>query len=465
MSYNDRRPAFFSERSYFDSAEAVWIDPEAEEIPFGAEAVTISYEGIFEEIEERAERDAAKRRRPLTISEALAATGVPGDAPLSLEVVTVEDFVAVEEAGAAALVGDEDDGAVLAEGGDVMFYGDGGAGKTTLAIDLACHLAAGDNWLGIRVGRPVRVLLIENEGPRPLFRAKLRRKLEGWKGSPIGEGLTVLEQPWARLSFAEEGWRDALADVVRSAEIDVVIIGPVSRSGMNEAGTLQQVRDFTELVSEVRDLSGRRLVVVLIHHENKGGQVSGAWEGAGDTLFHVQAQGPGSVRLHFQKVRWSSAWHKKTLQLAWADGEGFEVEDKPELDDETIAAQLLSAIRHEPGTAWGKVEKATPGVNRERRMAVRDLLFGKGEIVNIAKGEGGQETALAYCPERKTARLYPSDDPTISHLLPARGADGEQIAPTTSERGNLHLLPAPGPIGEQGVGAADSSSGGDELPF
>ena len=44
---------------------------------------------------------------------------------------------------------------LIPEGGDVMIYGDGGASKTTLGIDLACHLAAGDDWLGIAVPRPV----------------------------------------------------------------------------------------------------------------------------------------------------------------------------------------------------------------------------------------------------------------------------------------------------------------------
>ena len=58
-----------------------------------------------------------------------------------VSVVSIEDFAAIEEAGAAGLVGDADE-ALIPEGGDVMFYGDGGAGKTTLSIDLACHLAA-----------------------------------------------------------------------------------------------------------------------------------------------------------------------------------------------------------------------------------------------------------------------------------------------------------------------------------
>ena len=57
-----------------------------------------------------------------------------------LTIVPLDAFVAVEEEGASALVGTSD-AALIPEGGDVMFYGDGGAGKTSLAIDLACPLA------------------------------------------------------------------------------------------------------------------------------------------------------------------------------------------------------------------------------------------------------------------------------------------------------------------------------------
>jgi hypothetical protein len=418
VSSHEPRPLGFNPvRSYFDSAEGVWRDPEAEAIPFGEDPVHVDMTGIADELAERARYDQERRGGRLQEPE-------PEPLP-ELELVTVEDFVAVEEQGAAALVGDAE-GALIPEGGDTMFYGDGGAGKTTLAIDLGCHLAAGKDWLGLPIGQAVRVLLIENEGPRPLFRAKLRRKLDGWRGPLLRDRLVVLEQPWARLSFAEASWRDALAETVRAAEVDVLIVGPVSRSGMNEAGTLQEVRDFMALVDEVRERSGRRLAVVLIHHENKGGSISGAWEGAGDTLLHVTGQGQGRTRLYVQKARWSSAHHATTLQLLWAEAEGFEVEELPELDDETIAAQLLAAIRGNPGTGWTRVEEATPGVSRERRREIRDGLLVRGEIVNLGKDENGEPVLLDHCPERKAARLYPPDDPTIAHLRPSRGADGAQ---------------------------------------
>jgi AAA domain len=113
----------------------------------------------------------------------------------TLTIVSLATFCSVDEPGAAALVGTEGD-VVIGESSDVLFYGDGGAGKTTLGNDLAFHMAAGDDWLGIAVARSVRVLLIENEGPRPLYRAKLRRKRETWAGSVVCDRISVLERPW-----------------------------------------------------------------------------------------------------------------------------------------------------------------------------------------------------------------------------------------------------------------------------
>jgi hypothetical protein len=343
-----------------------------------------------------------------------------------LEVVTAEDFAAVDEPGAEALVGDED-GVLIPEDGDVMFYGDGGAGKTTLAIDLACHLAAGDDWLGIPIGQTARVLLIENEGPRAPFRAKLRRKLAAWTGSPLEGRLTVLESPWARLSFDEFAGREALACAIRESEADVVVVGPVTASGMNAAGTLQEVRSFARLVGHARELSERRVAFVLIHHENKGGQVSGAWEAAGDTLFHVQGQGHGRTRLFVQKARWSSEHHATALNLLWAEGDGFAVEEQPEeFDDDALAELILAFVRENAGTGWKKVEQAISGRNDNLRQ-VREGLLAGGWLVNVVKGVDGQDATLNRLEHRKPARLYVADDPVVQHLARARGPAGGQL--------------------------------------
>lgn len=363
------------------------------------------------------------------------------------EPATVDDFAAEEEPGAEPLVGDES-GSVIPHDGDVMFYGDGGAGKTTLSIDLAFHLAAGDDWLGLPIARPACVLLVENEGPRPLFRAKLRRKLEGWQGSPLYGRLSVLEKPWAEFSFADPDWREALAAVIWTLPVDVLIVGPVTRAGMNEAGTLQEVRDFMALVDELRKTAGRALTVVLIHHENKGGKVSGAWEGAGDTLCHVQGQGHGRTRLYFQKARWASLYHGTALNLLWTDGEGFLVEEREELDDAAIAESILAKVAENPGTGWMKFEYAVKGVGAEKIRAVRDRLLVDGALVNVENNE------LRPLQERRAAHLYVSADPTIRHLRPDSDAAGTQPASLWAEGEGRPLRRASRPKGTHDVDAA-----------
>lgn len=96
--------------------------------------------------------------------------------------------------------------------------------------------------------------------------------------------------------------------------------------------------------------------MVVVHHENRAGQISGAWEGAPDLLVHVQAHGNGRTRLYWEKSRWSSSLHQTSAVLTWSDNEGFNLEDKCELTDDTIADAILAAVRENSGLAWDPIE-------------------------------------------------------------------------------------------------------------
>ena len=373
--------------------------------------------------------------------------------PLRFHVVTLEEFAAVDEPGAEALLGLKDS-AVIPAGGNVMFYGVGGAGKTTIVIDLGCHLAAGDDWLGIQVARPLRVLLVENEGPRPFFRRKLDRKREAWRGSPLDGRVQVLDEPWAELNLDNLEHRDAFASALRDAKIDVVVIGPLNKIGMNDAGTIQETRDFAKLLDDVRERAGTPVVFAVIHHENRAGHVSGVWEPHVETLIHVQPQGHGRTRLHFEKTRWSSEHHKTSLQLLWADGEGFTVDDAPALDDERIAELLLEKIRANPGKGWSAIRGEVRGTGNDRRDAIRDGLFAAGAIVNIVKRDG-VEVALDHCPARTPARLYAADDPTIAHLCRSPGTAPAQPVPA-QVAGRTVPVPCAAPIRHTALGTDET---------
>jgi hypothetical protein len=370
---------------------------------------------------------AVRASPPLSVALAEARRERASQAEDTIEVSTIEAFSTVEEPGAEPLIGDPDN-VLIGEGGDVTVYGDGGSGKTTLMMDAACHLGAGQDWLGLRVPRPLRVLLIEVEGPRPLMRGKLRRKLEAWGGKPIEGRVLILSSPWAKFTFASEGWRDALARIVLEQKVDIIIAGPLTRIGMEEAGTLQQTRDFMRLVDDVRARCARRIAVVLIHHENKAGAISGAWEGAGDTLLHVEARGPGRTHLHIEKARWSSVHHNTRLDLAWAEGEGFDVGSAEERDYHAEIEALLTAggwrtvkeiaakkDASEPGIGAGEatikeklaerpevyVSRNGGEVGRSARATVYQLRSAQNAVdaVGALQGEGGTTASTPLTPE------------------------------------------------------------------
>jgi hypothetical protein len=324
-----------------------------------------------------------RARRAASLAAENSDEPAPAPSARKLHTVSLGDFAGTDEAGAEALLGDADN-ALIPEDSDCMVYGDGGAGKTTLTTDLAFHLAAGKEWLGIPVARAARVLLIENEGPRALFRKKLRGKVDAWVAPPLEDRLSVLEKPWGEFTFAEQGWRDALARRIAEEEIDVLIAGPVTRLGMDEAGTLQQVRDFMKLVADVRSKSFRRLVVVLVHHQNKAGTASGAWEGAGDTLIHVEARGHGGTALRIEKARWSSEHHGAKLDLAWAPGEGFTVKDERDYAAE-IERLLGDGKLRTLDEIRASRESKSPGIGAGRKN-VEDTLDQRGDKFRSHEG-------------------------------------------------------------------------------
>ena len=326
-----------------------------------------------------------------------------------LRFVPLEEFATTEESGAEPLVevigSDNPLRAVIPDGGLVMSYGDGGAGKTTLHIDMSMHFAAGITWCGIlRPVRPLRIAWIENEGPRPMMRAKFRAKIAAWQGPPTEGRIAVQDEPWARFTYRDESLRAQLGAELTRLETDLLIVGPLSRIGMQGPGNTDEIREFLALVKKVHDLIERPPALLIVHHENRAGQISGAWDREPDTMIHVQGQGHGRTRIFWQKVRWASDLHATSTQLIWAPGDGFTVETKPEVTDDTIADEILAAALETPGASWSKIrERVTSNATEAAR--VRDRLIATGQLVNTAARKGYFNLTLP-------------DDPTFTRSEP-----------------------------------------------
>ena len=233
------------------------------------------------------------------------------------------EFAAFEEPYATPLVATgAENKPVIPAGGTVMVFGAEGAGKTTLLVDWAVHFAAGAAWLGLlEPTRPLTVSLLENEGVRVEFRRKLRERLAAWDGPALDTRLLVLEQPWGDVTLNDDLHRDELAHLINAHHVDLLIAGPLADLGVAGPGTPADVSDFGEQLALLRAKCEQPLAIVVAHHENRAGQMSGAWGRLPDTAAHVQPQAHGSVRVFWHKVRNASSLHKTTTKLVWADAQ------------------------------------------------------------------------------------------------------------------------------------------------
>jgi 5S rRNA maturation endonuclease (ribonuclease M5) len=311
-------------------------------------------------------------------------------APRTVRFVPLGEYVAHPKGSPDALLGDGDD-VLLPVGGLLMVYADAGDGKTTADLDAVAHLASGTDWLGITVPRPVKVALIQNEGPAEPWRKKLERKLESWTGEPWQHNVLVLDEPHGGFDFRLPEDREAILGLRRQG-VELVVADPTKWLGVEGGGTPSEIREFVALLKECGLHSGdpdKAMAFWLAHHENVRGEISGAWRADPDTVVHIEPDGARRTKATWEKCRWSSGRHGQRMILAWADGEGFdvvEIPDRPTMEDDEVEKQVLDFITAEaaegrrPGMV--KVREAVPTRSKRVDEALGNLKE-RGEIVDL----------------------------------------------------------------------------------
>ncbi len=305
-----------------------------------------------------------------------------------------DDFCDTAEAAPDVLIGTSDS-CFLAGDGLVLLYGKGGAGKTTLLVDLIAHAASRKAWLGLPINRSLKILVIENEGSRVQFRKKLKRKRDGWEGRPFSENVEIFAGPWAKMTLSHEGLRQQLAEKIDSFGADIVIMGPLARLGARGGGKPDDVTDFEELLGDLRGRANRAFAIILAHHENKGGSVSGAWDRAPETFLHLKREGGGCI-LHLEKVRDSPELHDQKWILTLVPPDGFQRSGLQPLRDyegeiRAFLAALADGERRSQAAIARAIKAAVPNV-REALKALRAA----GAVDLLKGGQGVPSNTLGY---------------------------------------------------------------------
>lgn len=327
------------------------------------------------------------------------------------------------------LLGDGKD-ALMMPGSLMLLAGIGGAGKTTLSLHMLAHWAAGLPWFGITVSRPIRCVVIENEGPHDPYVQKVRefaQRFEGCtcSGEPHGSGREFLanclfmDYPWGHFSFGEPRLAEELRETVVGFDGDLVIANPLNRLGMKGAGTPEETREFLQLLTNAG--LGEDFAALLLHHLAKVNknvplvqQVSGDWGPHPDTIMVLEAAGERRTKLSFGKVRWGDQG-RAPLILNWLTDPngpvGYKVADAPAGVSESEMFERIDAFLREQSQPVGitAIAKGVTGQNKRKR-----------EIVERGVAQGRYATSGGARP---TYWLLVDDSTTVGHMQPELGAD------------------------------------------
>ena len=300
--------------------------------------------------------------------------GSASERPSRLTFLWGPDFVAQPLEHKPALLGAGRD-VLLPVGGLALLYGDGGAGKSTLALHMLAHLASGQPWLGIPVERRLRVGIVENEGPMVPFVEKLRQFTETWDGPEFLSQVAVLNQPWGRFTLADDGLRAELRAFAIDQSLDLIVAGPLGRLGVEGAGSPAETRAFLDLLSEVGYQDD--IAWWLLHHENKARQVSGDWKGHPDLTLRLVYEGKRRNKLTFEKVRWGDQGRDPMI-LEWLgveEGIGYKILDTttPNVDWLVLEGHCREYVEQNPGCSQRAVEQALGGKAAHIREALARL--------------------------------------------------------------------------------------------
>lgn len=375
--------------------------------------------------------------------------------PSTLRIVPLTDFISVEDDVVEPLIGSADE-TLLPVNGMLLMYGDGGAGKTTLSVDALAHVASATSWLGLPIPNAVKVVLIENEGPRGPFRQRLAKKVATWAGGAFAPNVSVLEEPWSQFTLGDATYRTELAQEIERLQADLVIIGPLASIGARGGGTPDEISEFDKLIRDLRSQCSRPFALWIVHHENKAGDVSGAWERLPDSLVHVQAQGNGRTRVFWRKVRWSSALHQTSSNLIWGDDYSFEIEQKPVVD---VQGEIAGVLSNGEWHLVPDIARTLQFKDERVRNALRDME--RARIVErISPAPGRKANSVGW-------RLCSSEEDGTSRT--SRGYD------PVSEAARLPVRPYKGRTGrdedEQGdelgpnSGTSNNQTSMDDIPF
>lgn len=278
--------------------------------------------------------------------------------------------------------------------GTSTLYAASNAGKTWVAVDLACRIAGGLSWLGSKVKQgPVVYLVGEGLGG-------LRVRFAAWqRANPGFHDLPIFLSDKGGSLFTGLGEVISEIDAIES---DPVLIVVDTRARWFEGGDENSTRDAGTFVRNLDELQSRYNCHVLsVHHTGKdqgrGDRGSSAFRAAEDCTINLTKEQVGDLEVltaSWEKVRdgrkpLPGRWELRSVVLPdWLDEDGNPVE-----------SACVAAVDYVPPSP-GKPRIEVP-FEAIRNLVIEFPKAGRNELVRIIADRFGasQRTASTRLSE------------------------------------------------------------------
>ena len=177
-----------------------------------------------------------------------------------LDIFTISDFLENEEEEQEIMVDK-----VMTRGGVTTIAGSDGVGKSFLALQFALACATGTEFLGFKVNRPYKVLLVQFELSNSELRSRLRTMYNQIPGEIKNPGLLDIKGIGENSVFVDN-WTMIDGSLV-SNDYDVLIVDNLYTSTEKD---VQNNQELAKLLSKIAKIKNKYDIgIMLINHHTK----------------------------------------------------------------------------------------------------------------------------------------------------------------------------------------------------
>lgn len=222
-----------------------------------------------------------------------------------------------------------------------MIYGESGAGKTFVALDIACHIVTGRDWCGRKV-RPGVVVYLAGEG-----HYGLRLRIASWARHHLPDNLDGLLVSSRGIDLDAPGGAEQIIRAVREITDEPVALIIIDTLHTHMRGDENSAQDTRAMLIACQ-VAGRALgsAVCLVHHTGHAeaakdrARGSSAWRAALDASIRVSNRN-GAIEVACAKQKDAEPpaalfGRLQPVHVGWIDDEGADVQGAIYVHDERM---------------------------------------------------------------------------------------------------------------------------------